>query len=125
MSFRYLALIALLISSNYTEVKSQSILDQPPAGEIRTMAEWEEIQALVVSWTSYKPLLAEIIKYAQEECKVIVHIPTNSTATSVTNELLNNYNVIVGSNVIFRRQPFNSIWIRDYAANSEIGRAHV
>jgi agmatine deiminase len=118
MSFRYLALIALLISSSYTEVKSQSILDQPPAGEIRTMAEWEEIQALVVSWTSYKPLLAEIIKYAQEECKVIVHIPTNSTATSVTNELLNNYNVIVGSNVIFRRQPFNSIWIRDYAANS-------
>jgi agmatine deiminase len=117
MSFRYLALIALLIASSYKEVKSQLILDQPPAGEIRTMAEWEEIQALVVTWTSYKPLLAEIIKYAQEECKVIVHIPTSSTATSVTNELLN-YNVIVGPNVVFRRQAFNSIWMRDYGANS-------
>ena len=117
MSFRYLALIALLISSSFQKVKSQLILDQPPAGEIRTMAEWEEIQALVVTWTSYKPLLAEIIKYAQEECKVIVHIPTNSTATSVTNELLS-YNVAVGPNVEFRRQAFNSIWMRDYGANS-------
>lgn len=117
MSFRYLALIALLISSSYKEVKSQLILDQPPTGEIRTMAEWEEIQALVITWTSYKPLLAEIIKYAQEECKVIVHIPTNSTATSVTNELLS-YNVVVGPNVVFRRQSFNTIWMRDYGANS-------
>jgi len=118
MYFRILALIAFLVGAGFQSAKSQLILDQPPIGEIRTMAEWEEIQAIVVSWTSYKPLLAEIIKYAQEECKVIVHIPTNSTATSVTNELLNNYDVIVGSNVIFRRQPFNSIWIRDYAANS-------
>jgi len=120
MSFRYLALFALLISSGFQKVKSQLILDQPPAGEIRTMAEWEEIQALVISWTSYKPLLAEIIKYAQEECKVIVHIPANtsSTANTVTNELLNTYNVIVGPNVIFTKLPLNSIWIRDYGANS-------
>lgn len=118
MSFRYLALIALLVSSGFQKAKSQLILNQPPEGEIRTMAEWEEIQALVVTWTSYKPLLAEIIKYAQEECKVIVHIPTNSSSSSVTSELLNTYNVAVGPNVVFRKQAFNSIWIRDYGANS-------
>jgi len=118
MYFRYLALLAALVLSSFKSVKSQLLLDSPPAGELRTMAEWEEIQALVVTWTSYKPLLAEIIRYAQEECKVIVNIPTNSSASSVTSELLNTYGIAIGPNVVFNRKPFNSIWMRDYGANS-------
>ncbi len=91
------------------------ILDTPPDGSIRTAAEWEEIQALVVTWRDYKPTLAEIIRYAQEECKVIVHATNAATAQ---NELANTYNVPIGPNVVFVSQPNNSLWIRDYGANT-------
>jgi agmatine/peptidylarginine deiminase len=94
---------------------AQTISDIPPAGTIRTAAEWEEIQALVVTWTSYKPLLAEIIRYAQEECKVIVHC-TNAATTQ--NELTATYGVPIGPNIIFKVQPYNTLWIRDYGANT-------
>ena len=96
-------------------IKAQTISDVPPAGTIRTAAEWEEIQALVVTWTSYKPLLAEIIRYAQEECKVIVHC---SNAATTQNELTATYGVPIGPNVIFKVQPYNALWIRDYGANT-------
>lgn len=91
------------------------ILDTPPDGSIRTAAEWEEIQALVVTWRDYKATLAEIIRYAQEECKVIVHATNAATAQ---NELTNTYNVPIGPNVVFVSQPNNSLWIRDYGANT-------
>jgi agmatine deiminase len=98
------------------KVSGQSlILDTPPEGSIRTAAEWEEIQALVVTWRDYKPTLAEIIRYAQEECQVIVHA---SNAATAQNELANTYNVPIGPNVVFVSQPNNSLWIRDYGANT-------
>jgi agmatine/peptidylarginine deiminase len=103
----------------HSNLHSQSlILDTPPEGSIRTAAEWEEIQALVVTWRDYKPTLAEIIRYAQEECKVIVHVPTTSSIAAASNELTNTYNVIIGPNVQFVTQPSNSLWIRDYGANT-------
>ena len=105
--------LSILVSVGIT--KAQTISDVPPAGIIRTAAEWEEIQALVVTWTSYKPLLAEIIRYAQEECKVIVHC-TNAATTQ--NELTATYGVPIGPNIIFKVQPYNTLWIRDYGANT-------
>jgi len=105
--------LSILVSIGIT--KAQTISDVPPAGIIRTAAEWEEIQALVVTWTSYKPLLAEIIRYAQEECKVIVHC-TNAATTQ--NELTATYGVPIGPNIIFKVQPYNTLWIRDYGANT-------
>lgn len=105
-----------LISLFFVELKAQGqIFDTPPAGSIRTAAEWEEIQALVVTWRDYKATLAEIIRYAQEECKVIVHA---SNATTAQNELANTYNVPIGPNIEFVSQPNNSLWIRDYGANT-------
>lgn len=98
------------------KVNGQSvILDTPPSGTIRTAAEWEEIQALVVTWRDYKATLAEIIRYAQEECKVIVHATNAATAQS---ELTNTYQVPLGPNVQIVSQPNNSLWIRDYGANT-------
>ncbi len=105
-----------LISLFFVELKAQGqIFDTPPDGSIRTAAEWEEIQALVVTWRDYKATLAEIIRYAQEECKVIVHA---SNATTAQNELANTYNVPIGPNIEFVSQPNNSLWIRDYGANT-------
>jgi agmatine deiminase len=86
----------------------------PPGGSLRTMAEWEEIQALVITWTSYPAVLREIVRYAQQETKVIVHCSDSNT---VKNNLLS-HNIPLSSNLKFLEVPFNSIWIRDYAANS-------
>lgn len=97
---------------------AQQILNTPPNAPLRTMAEWEEIQALVVTWRDYKSTLAEIIRYAQEECRVIVHVPTTSSVSAAQNELTNTYNVPLGPNVSLISQPSNSLWIRDYGANS-------
>ena len=94
---------------------AQTISDTPPVGSIRTAAEWEEIQALVVTWRNYKSVLAEIIRYAQEECRVIVHCTNATTAQS---ELTGTYGVPVGPNVTFKVQPSNTLWIRDYGANT-------
>jgi len=33
----------------------------PPPGPVRTMAEWEELQAIQITWSSYKPILRQII----------------------------------------------------------------
>jgi len=78
------------------------------------MAEWEEIQALVITWTSYPVILRQIVAQAQTQCKVIIHC---SDSNSVKNNLLSN-GVPIGTNVKFLQVPFNSVWIRDYAANS-------
>ena len=105
----------LFILFLFGNTNAQTISDVPPSGTIRTAAEWEEIQALVVTWTDYKSVLAEIIRYAQEECKVIVHCTNAATAQ---NELTTTYGVPIGPNIIFKVQPYNTLWIRDYGANT-------
>ncbi len=34
----------------------------PPLSPVRTMAEWEELQALTISWKSYESVLTKIVK---------------------------------------------------------------
>lgn len=106
-------IVALSVYAN--TVFSQAILNTPPSANIRTAAEWEEVQALVITWRSYPAILAEIVRYAQEECKVIIHATNPATAQS---DLVNTYGVPLGPNVIFKQQPSNSLWIRDYGANT-------
>lgn len=116
MISRLLSVALMLIVFRPFQTSCQSIIsDVSPAGDLRTAAEWEEIQALVVTWRDYKPTLAEIIRFAQEECKVIVHA---TNATTAANELTNTYNVPLGPNVQIVSQPNNSLWIRDYGANT-------
>lgn len=83
----------------------------PPGGNIRTMAEWEEVDAITITWTSYKPILAEIVRYAQQECRVIINCTDSNT---VKTEL--QFYGVVPVNISFIIAPFNSIWIRDYGA---------
>lgn len=116
MNLRILSIALMLVVFRPFQTSCQSvILNTPPEGTLRTAAEWEEIQALVVTWRDYKATLAEIIRFAQEECKVIVHATNAATAA---NELTNTYNVALGPNVQIVSQPNNSLWIRDYGANS-------
>ena len=85
----------------------------PPPFAVRAAAEWEEIQALYVTWTSYISTLAEVVRYAQDECKVIIHC-TDSNA--VKTDLIT-YSV-PNTNIAFVQVPFNTIWLRDYGANT-------
>ncbi|MBZ0203810.1 MAG: agmatine deiminase family protein [Ignavibacteria bacterium] len=81
----------------------------PPPGPVRTMAEWEELQALQITWTSQLAILRQIVDYAQEECIVyIICSDSNSVKSYLTTGGVGLHNIkylITG---------FNSIWCRDY-----------
>ncbi len=44
----------------------------PPGSNVRTIGEWEEIQGLLITWTSYTTMLKEIVRNARLECKVYI-----------------------------------------------------
>lgn len=86
----------------------------PPTGPVRAAAEWEEIEYLLVTWQPNFPnILRQIVAAGVEECKVII---TTENQASVESYLQSNG--VDLTNVIFMDEPFNSIWIRDYAGNT-------
>ncbi|MBT4775046.1 MAG: hypothetical protein HON99_04960, partial [Crocinitomicaceae bacterium] len=91
----------------------KSVITTQPLGNLRTMAEWEEVQAICITWTSYKSILAQIVAEAQTECEVIILC---SNAASAQSELIG-YGVSL-TNVTFVVDDFNSIWMRDYGGNT-------
>src|SRR6185503_351023 len=81
----------------------------PPSSPVRASAEWEEIDALIIAWTSYQSILKEIVRYAQMEVPVIIVCSdSNTVITYLTN------NGVTPTNVQYLIAPFNSIWCRDY-----------
>lgn len=92
---------------------SRAGITTPPGGSLRNMAQWEEVQGLLITWTSYQSILAEIVRAAQTETKVYIHC---SDSTTVKNYLTSKSVPLV--NLKFIIAPFNSIWIRDYGVNS-------
>ena len=94
---------------------SEKGITTPPEMPVRTMAEWEEIQALCVTWTSFRPTLAQIILHAKEEVEVIVIC---SNAASTQNQLLNTYDLPNLDNITFLEDDYDSVWMRDYGPNT-------
>lgn len=81
----------------------------PPPTEVRTMAEWEQVQGIIVAWNQFTPIVRQIVDYAQEEGFVyIVCSDSNSVKTYLTggNVPLVNLKFIIA--------PLNSVWCRDY-----------
>ncbi len=91
-----------------------SAIQTPPTSKVRSMAEWEESQALLITWTSYPSILAKIVKAAQEEGTVIILC---SDSSEVKLSLTAN-EVDLNKNVKYLIAPFNSVWIRDYGPNT-------
>ncbi len=89
----------------------------PPPGRVRTMAEWEELQALLITWRSYWPILTEIVAAAQKECLVLITAPDSTALINARNFLVNR-GVNVDHNVQFMVVPSNSVWVRDYGPNT-------
>ncbi len=85
----------------------------PPPWPVRNMAEWEESEYMVITWTSQTAILREVVRHAREEVKVlIICTDSNSVKSNLTQ---GNVNL---SNIEYLHAPFNSIWIRDYFGNT-------
>jgi agmatine deiminase len=89
---------------------------------LRTMAEWEEVEALTISWAFFFPILKQITLAAREECEVIIL----SEDVAETEQYLSSINaggpaISDFTNITILDAEFNSIWMRDYAANTVYG----
>lgn len=85
----------------------------PPSWQPRAMAEWEEIETLLITWTSYTSVLAQIVDAAQEECVVLIACSDSNQVKSY----LNSAGVPL-TNVKYLETSYNSVWIRDYGAHT-------
>ena len=86
----------------------------PPQGNLRTMAEWEEIEYLLVTWVpNYENTLTGIVEAAVNECKVLIITPNEANVENT----LQSAGVPTDS-VVYLDRDYNSIWMRDYAANT-------
>jgi len=93
---------------------TQNKVTDPPTEPVRTMAEWEEVEYLVITWEpNFQNILRQIVAAAVNECKVVI---TTQNQSSVSNYLSNAG--IDLSQVIFMNENWDSIWIRDYAGNT-------
>ncbi|MGB6037176.1 MAG: agmatine deiminase family protein, partial [Cryomorphaceae bacterium] len=102
----------------YSFPQAKGIETPPPFQNLRTMAEWEEIQALTITWEGFPGILKQITRAAMEETMVIIF---SENPTSTENYLMGNAagGPLPGlENVQIVDAPTNSIWIRDYGANS-------
>lgn len=91
-----------------------SVLSAPPSSPVRAAAEWEEVEYLVIRWTSsFENIQRQIVAAAVNECHVIIATQSQSTVASY---LISNG--ISLDNISFINVASDSIWIRDYAGNT-------
>jgi agmatine deiminase len=88
---------------------SNPLFSDPPPLPVRGMAEWEELEGVIITWTSFQSILRQIVDYAQEEGKVFIIC---NDSTTVKNYL--QAGGVPLYNVEYLLTPFNSIWVRDY-----------
>lgn len=81
-----------------------------PPQDVRTMAEWEEVEGIVIAWRNFPDLLTEIVRYAKDEG--LVYIVT--TDDSPVRQRLTNAGITDQENIRYIIAGINSIWIRDY-----------
>ena len=97
---------------NYTSTNRG--ITTAPTGDLRTMAEWEEIQALFITWTGqFDDIQSQIVDAAQEECEVCIVCDDSSQVKGILSG-----NGVPLTNLAFIEADYNSIWVRDYAGNS-------
>ena len=104
-----------LIMEDYLQsFNDRGITTPPPFSNIRAAAEWEEVQALVITWTGqYNSIHSQIVDAAQEECLVIIHCNDSNSVKSTLSG-----NGVPDMNIDYIEVGYNSVWIRDYGANT-------
>lgn len=96
---------------------ANAITSPPDAENLRTMAEWEEIQALTIAWTGFPGILKQIVAASVQETRVIIF---TQDAQATQNYLTSNNAggpAIAMDNITLLEEDFDSIWMRDYAGN--------
>ncbi|MGB3868983.1 MAG: agmatine deiminase family protein [Flavobacteriales bacterium] len=96
----------------------QRSIQGPPEFPVRTMAEWEEVKSLVITWTGFPSILKQIVRYAKEECEVIIVCDNPAAVSQVLNNSSAGGPLDDLSNITFLQAGFNSIWVRDYGAET-------
>ena len=99
---------------------TRGITSPPDYDNLRAAAEWEEIEALTIAWEGFECILKQITAAAVSECKVIIF---TESPNSTTNYLSGNFcgGPVSLENVEIINVDLNSIWIRDYGANTVYG----
>jgi len=99
---------------------SRGITTPPEYPALRTSAEWEEIEVLTIAWEGFSCILKQIVAASVSECRVVVFTENPS---STSNYLLSGTcgGAISLDNVDIVEADLNSIWIRDYGANTVYG----
>lgn len=103
---------------------AQNVISHKPLLPMRTMAEWEEQQAVVINWNINPPtqfaaisnMFASIVGALKDEVKVIVICKNTTDSLLIAGEL--NKKNINPAKITMLVQPSNSIWIRDYGLNT-------
>ena len=86
----------------------------PPVNAVRTAAEWEEMEYLVITWEPYYDnILRQIVAVGVNECKVVITTQDEENVAAYLTD-----NGIDLTNVIFLDESWDSIWIRDYSGNT-------
>ena len=89
----------------------------PPGSNIRTAAEWEEIEVLTITWQGFPCILKQITAASILECRVVIFSEdVNQTTNYLTGNACGGPLTLDSIEVV--DAPSNSIWIRDYGANT-------
>ena len=97
-----LVTFSLLLSAQNFEVYNEP----PNSTSVRSMAEWEETGTLIVTWTSFKSILAQIIAEASTECEVLV--VCNNEGNTIS-QLQNQYGVTLNDNIKFKEREIEKL----------------
>ena len=111
---------AVIERKGVSPVLARGIETPPPFSNLRAAAEWEEIEALTIAWEGFPCILKQIVAASISECRVIIFTENPS---STSNYLTGNScgGALNLDNVEFVEQDLNTIWIRDYGANTVYG----
>ncbi len=93
-------------------------ISSPPPFPVRTMAEWEEVESLVIAWTGFPGILKQIVRYALDECRVIITCDDQAEVEAFLSNGQFGGPIEDLSGVTFLVADFNSIWARDYFAEN-------
>ncbi len=100
----------------FIEPQQSLFVPSPPPYPVRHMAEWEELQALCISWNKYPSILTQIALHASKEVKVMVFCNDEDTKVFAENALIDAGATM--ENIEFSITPNDSDWIRDYGPTS-------
>lgn len=90
----------------------------PPAIPVRTMAEWEEVESLVIVWSDFPGILKQIVRHALPQCRVIIVCSNQSEVEEFLSGPAYGGAIAEQSGITYLNAEFNSIWARDYLAES-------